>query len=189
MNSDNKVITIDINDVLRQHWQGIRNTGIVLLVLGALAVALPLAAALAIELLIGWLLLFGGGLLSVQAFRIPPSARFWWQLGIGVLNVLAGLLLLLNPMQGVLTLTVVLSVLFLLEGLSKIVLALPLRAVRGWVWLMVSGLVALLLGVLIMIGLPGTAAWALGLMVGINLLFTGWAMVSLARAVRRSDAD
>lgn len=189
MSSDIEIVTIDINDVLRQHWRGIRITGLVLLVLGVLAVVLPLAAALAIDLLLGWLLLVGGVVLSVQAFRIPPSGRFWWQLGIGVLNVLAGLLLLLNPMQGVLTLTVMLSVLFLVEGAYKVMLALPLRAVRGWVWLLVSGLVALLLGVLILSGLPGSAAWALGLMVGINLLFTGLALVSLAQTVRSSHAD
>jgi uncharacterized membrane protein HdeD (DUF308 family) len=173
--------------MLRQHWRGIRNAGIALLVLGAVAVVLPLAAALAIDLLLGWLLLLGGAALSFQAFRTSPSTRFWWQLGIGVLNTLIGLLLLVNPMQGVLTLTVLLSVLFLVEGSYKVALALPLRAVRGWVWLLTSGLVSLLLGVLILTGLPGTAAWVLGLMVGINLLFTGFVLLSLARSLRPGD--
>jgi len=68
-----------------------------------------------------------------------------------------------------------------------VALALPLRAVRGWVWLLTSGLVSLLLGVLILTGLPGTAAWVLGLMVGINLLFTGFVLLSLARSLRPGD--
>lgn len=186
MNADQKIITLD-TDALRRHWRGIRNAGIVLLVLGALAVVLPLAAALAIDLLLGWLLLLGGLVLSFQAFRTSPSARFWWQLGIGVLNSLIGLLLLVKPMEGVLTLTLLLSVLFLIEGGYKVVLAMPLRAVQGWIWLLASGLVSLLLGLLIFAGLPGTAAWALGLMVGINLLFTGFALVSLARKLHAGN--
>ena len=187
MNSKTPLVTVDVNEVLREHWRGLRNTGIVLIVLGVLALVLPLAAALAIELLLGWLLLAGGVVQSVHAFRTPSAARFWWQLGIGVLYTIGGLLLLLNPLQGVLTLTVVLSVLFLLEGVFKLLLALQLRAARGWTWLLVSGLLALVLGVLLLADLPGTAVWALGLMLGINLLIGGMALVSLAQAAQRDN--
>lgn len=186
MNADTKIVGDDINAMLRQHPRGLRITGIVLLVLGTLAILLPLAAALAVDLLLGWLLLVGGVALGLQAFRTAHGTRFWWQFGMAVLNALTGLLLLINPMQGVLTLTVVLSVFFLLEGGFKVMLALSMRAGNGWGWLLFSGLVAVLLGVLILTGLPGSATWALGLMVGINLLFTGLALLSMAKVLHHS---
>ncbi len=186
MNDNGRIISIDM-DQLREHWRDIRIAGIVLLALGSLAVVLPLAAALAIDLTLGWLLLLGGLALGIQAMRTSLSTRFWWQLGIAVLNTLVGLLLLINPMQGVLTLTIVLSVLFLVEGVFKLAVVLPLRGVRGWVWLLLSGLLPVLLGALILIGLPGTAAWALGLMVGINLVFTGLVLISTAHNLRPTD--
>jgi uncharacterized membrane protein HdeD (DUF308 family) len=177
-----ETVAIDV-EVLGRHWRGIRNAGAVLIALGAVAILLPMAAALALELLLGWVLLVGGVALGIQAFRTSLQTQFWWQLGIGVLNGLVGLLLLLNPMQGILTLTVVLAVLFLLEGVLKLALVLPLRTVRGWGWLLASGVLPLLMGVVILAGLPTTAAWALGLLVGINLLVTGFVLLSVSRAV------
>ena len=186
MDGDKHVVKIDLNEMLRQQWRWFRNIGIVMIVLGVLAIALPLAAALTIGLLLGWLLLLGGVVQAVHAFRTRTASRFWWELGIGVLYILAGLLFLTNLMQGIVTLTIILAILFLLEGCAKIVLALQLRGVSSWFWLLLSGLLALLLGVLLLADLPGSAAWALGLIVGINLVFSGFSLLTLAQAARRS---
>jgi uncharacterized membrane protein HdeD (DUF308 family) len=177
-----RVTSIDLGAALRAHRIGFRNTGIVLIVLGGLAVLLPLAAALAINLLLGILLLASGVAMGVQAFRSMGPARFWWHFGLAVLYALMGLLLLLDPLQGVVTLTLLLAALLLFEGIVKIALALPMRGIDGWLWLLFSGVITALLGGLILSGLPGSAAWALGLIFGINLLITGVSLVSLAAA-------
>ena len=103
-----------------------------------------------------------------------------------MLAVVAGVLLLVNPMEGVLTLTIVLIALFLSEGVMKAIGALNMRPAAGWIWMLVSGLVDIVLGVLLWSGLPGTALWAIGLLVGISLLFTGWTAVMLAAGMRRA---
>jgi len=187
MATDIHMTTIDLSAALRAHRIGFRNTGLVLIVLGGLAILLPLAAALAINLLLGLLLLASGVAMGVQALRSMGAARFWWHLGLAVLYGLMGVVLLLDPLQGVVTLTLLLAALLLFEGVVKIALALPMRGVNGWLWLLFSGVITALLGGLILSGLPGSAAWALGLIVGINLLITGVSLVSLATAVNRHE--
>ncbi|HSG89910.1 MAG TPA: DUF308 domain-containing protein [Pseudomonadales bacterium] len=188
MATEIRVTSIDLDAALHAHRKGFRNTGLVLILLGVTAIVLPLAAALAINMLLGVLLLAGGAVMGVQAIRSMGAARFWWHLGLAVLYAVMGVLLLVDPLSGVVTLTLLLAALLLFEGAVKIALALPMRGIDGWLWLLFSGVLTALLGGLILSGLPGSAAWALGLIFGINLLFTGVSLVSLATAAGKNRA-
>lgn len=161
--------------------------GAVLIVLGALAVLAPNVATIAVELVIGWLLLATGVMGLVAVFSAGSSAPgFIWNLITAVVFLLAGVALLWHPAAGAVTLTFIIVAYLLAAGLAKLVLALGYRdsIPRAWGWMLLSALLDIVLGVLILLGLPGSAAWVLGLLIGINLLFTGIALVMVAVAVR-----
>jgi uncharacterized membrane protein HdeD (DUF308 family) len=167
---------------LRAHWKFFMGEGIVLLLLGLSAIILPQVASVAVEILIGWLLLMSGivGLWSSFATRHAPG--FAWSLLSAVAAIVAGLVLLLWPLSGVVTLTLVLSAFLCVEGVVSIFYALEhRRELSGrWGMLLFSGVVDLLLAGLILSGLPATAAWAIGVLVGINLVMGGIALIAMA---------
>jgi uncharacterized membrane protein HdeD (DUF308 family) len=167
---------------LRAHWKFFMGEGIVLLLLGLAAIILPQVASVAVEILIGWLLLMSGivGLWSSFATRHAPG--FAWSLLSAVAAIVAGLVLLLWPLSGVVTLTLVLSAFLCVEGVVSIFYALEhRRELSGrWGMLLFSGVVDLLLAGLILSGLPATAAWAIGVLVGINLVMGGIALIAMA---------
>lgn len=163
--------------------------GIALIVLGSIAVVVPAVFSLAITALIGVLLLVGGAVRLWRCLAGGDAGRHLWHILAAVLALIAGVLLLVNPLQGVLTLTVILIALFLAEGAMKCIGALGMRPAAGWLWMLVSGLVDIALGIVLWSGFPGTGLWAIGLLVGISLLFTGWTAVMLAAALRRGAAS
>ena len=112
---------------------------------------------------------------------------FWWSLLSAVLALGAGLVLLAWPVSGAVSLTLVLIVFFVIEGVASIMLALEHRESGRWGWLLASGIVDLVLAGLILVGLPGTAAWALGLLVGINMMFGGASLIAMALHARAID--
>jgi uncharacterized membrane protein HdeD (DUF308 family) len=161
--------------------------GIVLAILGALAIIAPGIATLATSIVLGWLLLAGGIFGLIAVFTAGSAAPgFWWNLLTAVLYLLAGILLLWNPIAAALTLTVILAAYLLATGVTKIVLAFGYRPAipGGWGWMLFSAGMDVLLGILIISGLPGSTLWVLGLLVGINLLFTGIALIMAARQFR-----
>lgn len=175
-------------DALRKYSTWFVVYGIVMIVLGGLAILAPGIATLAVELMVGWLLLFGGafGLVAaISAGRAAPG--FWWNLLTALVCTVAGLTLLTRPGAGVITLTIIFTAYLLASGIGHIMLAIGYRSdiPNAWVWMLISGIIDIVLALIIMSGLPGTAAWVLGLFVGINLLMTGVAIVMAALAVRR----
>jgi uncharacterized membrane protein HdeD (DUF308 family) len=175
----------DIPRTLKRNWGWVMAAGILMVILGMLAIIVPHVATLAAELLVGWLLLIAGVGQLIQAFR----DRGWVNVALDVLGsllyVAAGVLLLLAPATGVLTLTVVLVVLFIADGILRCIGAFRVRPDQGWVWPLVSGLLSILVGVLIWAGLPGSAVWAVGLLVGITLLMAGWTNIFIGLAARK----
>jgi uncharacterized membrane protein HdeD (DUF308 family) len=127
-----------------------------------------------------------GGLIVTYWARNMPG--FWWSLISAALAVLAGGILLARPMQGVLTLTIVVGAYFLAEGVASIMYALEhRRELTGrWSWILVAGLMDILIAFIVIAGLPGSAEWVLGLLVGINLLFGGATLIGMALAARNS---
>lgn len=162
--------------------------GIALILLGAIAIIAPGFATLAASVLLGWLLLISGVFGVVAALWAGASAPgFWWHLLTAVLYLLAGIALLWHPVAGALTLTIILAAYLLAAGITKIVLAFRYRRAlpAAWGWVLVSALVDIALGLLIVSGLPGSSPWVLGLLIGIDLLFTGVALVVAAVHWRR----
>jgi uncharacterized membrane protein HdeD (DUF308 family) len=172
-------------DAIRAHWKMFLIQGIAMIVLGVIAVALPNIATLAIAIFIGWLFLIGGIVRLFSVWRARAAPGFGWSLATALLAILLGLILVLRPLQGVLTLTMVLIVLFVVEGIAAIVLALEFRRhIRQWGWTLFNGVVDLILAYLIFAGWPSTAAWAIGLLVGINMIFLGLSLTMTALAGR-----
>lgn len=159
--------------------------GIVSIVMGALAVLFPFAATLAAELVIGVILVASGILELVRAFAMRHNGSLTWNVLFGLTALAAGAFLLAWPLQGIVTLTIVLGVFFLLGGAFKLVAGFGLRPFPGWGWIGFSGALSVLLGVLLLFGLPGSALWAVGLLVGIDLIFLGLAEIAMASAIER----
>jgi uncharacterized membrane protein HdeD (DUF308 family) len=175
-----------LTNSLRSHWKFFLIEGSVLLILGAIAVCVPPLATVTVEILIGWLILLSGVLGLVMTFQTRGSPGFGWSLLSAVVGIAAGVVLLLWPLSGVLTLTVILTAFLTVEGVVSIMYALAHRRESSsrWQMMLLSGVVDLILAGLILAGLPGTAAWAIGLIVGINLLFGGVALVAIALQAR-----
>jgi len=178
----------DMSAAVKAHWKAFLFEGILLAILGIAAMIVPPLASLAITIFLGWMFLISGigGLFVTYWARNMPG--FWWSLISAALAVLAGGILLARPIQGVLTLTVVVGAYFLAEGVTSIMYALEHRKELSerWSWLLVAGLMDLLIAFVIIAGLPGSAEWALGLLVGINLLFGGATLIGMALAARNS---
>jgi uncharacterized membrane protein HdeD (DUF308 family) len=186
---DIKQIQREVATSLREHWVLYLAEGIILVILGLAAIAIPPIATLAVEILFGWLFLISGvaGLITTLWMRRAPG--FWWSLISAIIGIAAGIVLLLWPLSGVFSLTLVLIVFFIIEGVASIMFAFDhKRELSGrWGWMLVSGIVDLILAAIILAGLPGTAAWALGLLVGINMVLGGAALIAMALHARESD--
>jgi uncharacterized membrane protein HdeD (DUF308 family) len=176
---------------LHEHWVMFLIEGIVLVVLGLLAIVVPPIATLAVEILIGWLFLVSGVMGLITTFWMRQAPGFWWALLSAVLGIGAGIVLLAWPLSGVLSLTLILIVFFTIEGVATIMYALEhKRELSGrWGWMLASGIVDLILAGIIFAGLPGTAAWAIGLLVGINMIFGGSALIAMAMHARALPAS
>lgn len=171
---------------VRRHWGLFLFEGIVLVILGVLAVLAPVIASVAATIFFGWILLFSGIVGLITTFRARQAPGFWWSLLSGILGIVAGGLLLFRPLLGTFSLTAVLIAFLFVEGIISIMYAVEHRnALSGrWGWMLASGIVDVILAIILFIGLPGTALWALGLLVGINLLFGGWALIMMALHAR-----
>jgi uncharacterized membrane protein HdeD (DUF308 family) len=179
-------VAADVRNAVRRHWVLFLVQGIIMIVLGFLAVARPMIATLAVEIFAGWLFLVGGVVGLAGIFTAWKTPGFVWGLIQAVMAILIGILLLWRPLAGVLTLTLLLAAFFAAQGITQIIAALIQRAALpgSWGWVLVSGVIDLILAAIIISGWPGTATWVLGLMVGINLLMSGVALVTTAIACR-----
>ena len=175
-------------DVLQKGWKWLLGLGILLVVLGLLLIAAPAAGTLAVDVLIGWFLIIGGIAQIVHAFMEQRWSGFLLELLSGILYGAVGVLLLAYPLAGVAALTLLLAAFLAVEGIFRIVMALRVRPAQGWGWLLFGGVVTLVLAILIWMQWPSSALWVIGLLVGINLLFTGWSLCMVALAAR-SAAD
>jgi len=176
----------DMNAAVRAHWKAFLIEGILLAILGLAAMIVPPLASLAVTIFLGWMFLISGAAGLALTFWARQMPGFWWSLISAVLAVGAGIILLMQPVQGTLTLTIVVGAYFLAEGVATIMYALEHRRELSerWSWLLVAGIMDLLIAAIIIAGLPGSALWAVGLLVGINLLFGGASLIGMALAAR-----
>src|SRR5258708_16273402 len=153
---------------------------------GILALVFPIISSVAIVIFLGWLLIFSGVLQAFSLIDVRHVPHFWLQLVSVVLSVLVGILFLRNPGAGLLTLTLLLIVFFMVEGISKIIFSLTIRPFPNWGWVFASGLVGILLAFYLWANTPVTAIWLLGVLLGIELISEGAALGSMAWQARKS---
>jgi uncharacterized membrane protein HdeD (DUF308 family) len=168
-------------DAVRQHRGWFLFLGVALLVLGILAIIYDVTATVISVLVFGWILIIGGVVEIVHGYQTHRWGGFFLHLLIGLLYVVVGILFLVEPLLAAVTLTLVLGVFFVVGGLFEIFSAIRLRPPHVW-WDVLAGIVTALLGVLLWIQWPASGLWFIGLAVGINMIFRGWAWIMLSMA-------
>ncbi len=171
----------------RHNWGWFLALGIILIIFGTIALGSSVFVTLASVLFFGWLLLFMGVIEAVQAFWQRKWGGLFLHLLGGILTAVVGLIIVANPGAGALVLTLVLAVFFMVAGLFRIMAALMMRFPH-WGWLLVSGVITLVLGLLIWRQWPFFGLWVIGLFIGIDMIFCGWSWVMAALAAQRLPA-
>jgi uncharacterized membrane protein HdeD (DUF308 family) len=162
--------------------------GVLLIICGMLAVGSPFLAAVAVNVVIAWLIVFAGGVHVILAFQAHGAGSVIWKLLVGLAYIGFGVYLILQPGIGVAALTLVLAILFLIEGLLNIVLFFQMRSLGGSSWMLVDGIITLALGLMIYLQWPASSAWAIGTLVGVSMIISGVSRVMLSLAVRKVAA-
>ena len=159
--------------------------GVLLIVTGVLAIGAPFLAAVAVTALIGWLIVFAGIVHLAIAFHSHGAGSVIWKLLVGLAYVCFGLYVIMHPVLGVASLTLILASLFLIEGILQVILFFKMRSLQGSNWMLIDGVITLLLGLLIYVQWPSSSAWAIGTLVGISMIMSGVSRVMLSLAVRK----
>lgn len=185
--SDVEGFRSEVTGAIRRHWKFFLAEGIILIILGLAAILVPLIATLTFTIFFGWLLLISGVVGLFSTFRMHPAPGFWWSLISAILAIVVGILLIGWPVRGALSLTLVLIIFFLIEGIASIMFAIEYRRdlPARWGWMVASGVVDLILAALIFAQFPSSALWAIGLLLGINLVFGGTTLIIMALDARK----
>ena len=170
----------EVREGLRRGWKGLMAVGVIAILIGCVAILVPAVASVGTAIFIGWILLIAGGFLIAAAFTAHSVGTVLLRLAWALLTVIVGLWLIVEPHNGTLTLTLVLGIYFLFMGLTRIVVAFAARGQQGAGLVGLSGFAGLLIGILVLAKFPSSADWAIGLLVGIDLIFAGWTLTSVA---------
>jgi uncharacterized membrane protein HdeD (DUF308 family) len=195
--SANSNVSAALTKSMHDHWGLYLGEGIVLILLGLAAIIFPFIAGIVATVFLGWLFLIAGIVGLVSTFRGRQAPGFGWSLLSALVALMAGTVLLWNPLQSLVTLpsglvilTYVLIAYFIVDGILMIILAIAhRRELSGkWEWILVNGVIDLILAGIIISGLPGTLFWALGLLVGIDMVFGGASLIAIALEARKEAA-
>ena len=159
--------------------------GVLLIVFGVMAVGSPFLAAVAVSVVVGWLIVLAGIVHLMLAFRAHGAGSMIWKVLVGIAYLCFGGYLIVHPVLGVASLTLLLASLFLIEGILNIVLFVKMRPLHGSSWMLLDGIITLLLGAMIYMQWPSSSLWAIGTLVGISMIFSGVARVMISLAVRK----
>ena len=163
--------------------------GVFLILFGTLAIGSPFVAAVAVNVVIAWLIVLAGVVHLVLAFHAHGAGSMIWKLLVGIAYLCFGAYLIMHPVLGVASLTLLLASLFLIEGILEVVLFFKMRPLRGANWMLADGIITLLLGLLIYMQWPSSSAWAIGTLVGVSMIISGVARVAMSMAVRRTTTE
>ncbi|MFM8612302.1 MAG: HdeD family acid-resistance protein [Actinomycetota bacterium] len=177
----------ELREALSKNWKLLLAGGIISVVLGLIAIIVPPLASVGITILVGILLLVGAVGMVAEAISRGTTGHRIWSAILAVLYVIAGVWLLINPVEGTITLTIVLIVFFLVIGLFRLIAGIQGRGagVPNAGWMIVNGILSVAIAVLVLLDLPSSAAWAIGLLVGIQLLFDGMMLITTAMAGKK----
>ena len=158
--------------------------GVLTVILGVLAMMSPMMAGMAVSMMVGFLLILAGITRTIFAFKAQSWGKGILAFVLGLLTLLVGLAMVFRPVLGLTSLTLVLAAYFFIDGIFEIFEAFDLKPLKGWGWMLFGGIVSVLLGFMIWGQWPVSGAWAIGILVGIKLIFAGWAMVGIGAAGR-----
>ncbi len=176
-------------DFTLKHSRALRIEGVIIVILGILAIFLPQVATLGAGILLGVVLLLAGIFKLRRALQFRGLPGFVLSLAGALLLTMAGIALIVYPWEGVVVLTFILVVLFLLEGFGEIGFALQCRDLPVWGWILASGVASLVIALLLLFHWPSSAIWAIGLLVGINLLFTGAWLLAMGSSLKHLSME
>ena len=176
------------SDVVRQASTLSILWGVLLILCGMLAIGSPLMAAVAVNVVIAWLVVVAGVLHLIVGFQAHPAGSMIWKLLVGLAYIAFGVYLIVRPDIGVASLTLVLAILFLIEGVLNIALFFQIRSLGGSGWMLVDGIITLVLGLMIYLQWPASSAWAIGTLVGASMLISGISRVMISLTVRKVAA-
>jgi uncharacterized membrane protein HdeD (DUF308 family) len=169
-----------MRETVKRHSLWYLVQGALMVLGGVVALVYPIVSSVGVVLFLGWILILGGIVQGISLIGANEVPHFWLQLVSVVLSVIVGLLFIRNPGEGLLALTLLLIVFFMVEGFSKLIFALTIRPFPNWGWVLASGVIGILLSFYLWANLPVTAIWLLGVLIGIQLICEGAALGYLA---------
>ena len=158
---------------------------VLMILAGILAIAVPQAAGIAVNILVAWLLVFSGGAHLVFAWHTRGAGGIIWEVLVGILYILVGGYLLFSPVAGLASLTLALAIYLFAEAVLEFILSFRLRPMPGSGWLLFDGIITLILAIMIWRTWPSSAEWAIGILVGVSMLFSGISRLMISMAARR----
>jgi uncharacterized membrane protein HdeD (DUF308 family) len=173
-----------VTEAVREKWGWFLALGIVLVLCGTFAIMAPLLSTLAATRLIGIVIAVAGAFHIIHSFQAKAWSGFIWDLLIGLIQLFGGALIWLNPFAGAIAITALIAWVFLLQGVTEIILSFRVRPKDGWGWLLFSGVISLLAGIWLLSRFPIAGLFVPGLIVGIALLFEGWAFIAISLSAR-----
>ncbi len=159
--------------------------GIVMLICGIAAIALPLVSGIGVVIVVGWVLIFAAVSHLIFAFHTHSVGGVLWQILLAVIYGAAGVFMLMNPLAGLVTLTLVLAIFLLIEAAIETALYFQVRRTVNAGWILFDAIVTLILAILIWSQWPSSALWFIGTIIGVSLIFSGISRLTLASAMRR----
>jgi len=163
--------------------------GVLLIIFGMVAIGSPFLAAVAVNVAVAWLIVLAGVVHLALAFRAHGAGSMIWKLLVGLAYLCFGAYLILHPVLGVASLTLVLAALFVIEGILDLVLFFKMRPMHGSSWVLIDGIITLLLGGMIYLQWPSSSAWAIGTLVGVSMIISGISRVAMTLAVRKATGE
>ncbi len=170
---------------VREHWGWFLALGIVFIVGGIFAIAAPVIASVTVAIVLGWAFIFVGAIQTIHAWQMRGWGGFAWHLVIGLVVLIGGIAMLINPIVAAVTLGLLIGAMFLAKGVMQIMFSLRYRPHAGWGWILAAGILAVVLALMIIFSWPFSGLWVPGTLAGISLIFSGWSDVMIAMTGRR----
>lgn len=186
MNPEDKKTIIQMSHrELQEHWKSIMVEGVLFITLGVIALVLPVAFSIAVEMVVGWLFLIGGGIQLYRSIQSNQAPGFWMMVVSALLAMLLGVLMIFHPLQGLVVITVIIGIYFIAEGIVKSIFALQIQRFASWGWVLLSGVCSIIIGVIVFAGWPSTAMWFVGTLMGVYLIINGVAFMIMANQAHK----
>jgi uncharacterized membrane protein HdeD (DUF308 family) len=177
-----------MSEVVRAKWGWFLFAGIVFIVAGLFAFLAPFVASVVVTVIVAVGLIIAGVVQIFQAWSVQSWAGFLWQLVIGLILLIGGVAIYFNPVAGTFLLTLFAAAIFIAKGIFQIILGFRIKPNDAWGWIVAAGVIAIIVGVLIWTDYPLSGIYALGVLAGISLIFTGWSYVAISLAAKRMAA-